>query len=96
MYNVVERACGKPVWKTLWRMWKSWGFPQVKREFSNGSGEKVVHNLLYKCAQDTAVTMLRHQKKTATKTRKMAKKFEKHGHNFHTNSCRYQTWEKFL
>ena len=86
MHNAGERVCGKPMWKTLWRMWKSWGFPQVNRHFPNGFGKKVVHNLLYKCAADTVATMLRHQKKTATKSRKMAKKFENYGYNIHKNN----------
>jgi hypothetical protein len=32
---IVERACGKPLWKTLWKLWKSIGFPQVFLGFEN-------------------------------------------------------------
>ena len=32
VHNTPQRGCGKPLWRSLWKMWKSSGFPQQNRK----------------------------------------------------------------
>jgi hypothetical protein len=32
MNKPMKTPCGKLLWKNLWRVWKSWGFPQANRK----------------------------------------------------------------
>jgi hypothetical protein len=58
------RGCGKPLWKKLWKVWKSQGFQQVfclfdPRDTRVENASYGLHNSSYKTLQ----IMLRHHRK---------------------------------
>ena len=76
VYNAVETPCGKVLWISLWKMWKSYGFPQGNRGFHKLSPVEVVHESLHKPTHNRFVCELRNRKKSATEGKNLPKKVE--------------------
>lgn len=76
MYNPQLPSCGKGLWKSLWKMWKSSVFPQVNRNFANPGQGKSLHKILNKPAHNQFMNVLRHRRKKETWGKSSAKKFK--------------------
>ena len=70
-------ACGKGLWKSLWILWKSIGFPQVNRCFPNPATGFALHNFLYNSSHNSKMPVLRNQVKTGNRTETFVKKVVK-------------------
>jgi hypothetical protein len=63
LYKQPHEACGKGLWKSLWILWKSICFPQVKQVFPHPLPWFVVHNFLYNSGKHAKKAVLRNQQK---------------------------------
>ena len=74
LYKHPQSPCGKPLWKTLWKMWKSSGFPQTNRGFANSAPGNSVHKSLHKPIHNAKTTMLRNHPENGNRLSKPSKK----------------------
>ena len=76
--STIHCACGKPLWKSLWRMWKTQSFQQVFCFF--GFPLLLVENMhirLHNWGLRCGTVMLRRRRKANPWQKKGAKKFTK-------------------
>jgi hypothetical protein len=78
MHKQRKMACGKSLWKNLWRLWKSLRFPQLNRKIAKSRGAFILHNFLHKTGNNEMVTVLRNQRKKETDGRVCKKKLGKY------------------
>ncbi len=66
VHNPANGPCGEHLWKTLWRLWKSWHFPQGNRRFSKTGRRIKMHKQLHNECRNGFATVLRHREKKTT------------------------------
>ena len=88
VYKQGACPCGKALWIKLWKLWKSWSFPQVNRRFAKSGPRIILHKFLHNGFHNAFVTVLRHRGKVVTADPKNKEKLD--------FSCFPRIWEKHV